>query len=168
MQDVKLPPAEVIHIPTLYGGAYGVDLEDVANHNGLTPEQVINIHSGTDYLVYMLGFTPGFSYLGGMSEKIATPRLESPREEISAGSVGIAGKQTGIYPISSPGGWRLIGRTPVQLFNPDRNPAVLLKAGQYVRFEAIDEKEYKAICEQIEKGAYSVRKSALRRDETNE
>lgn len=168
MDEIKLPPAEIIHIPTLYGGKYGVDLDYVAEYNGLTPQEVIEIHSGTNYLVYMIGFTPGFPYLGGMSEKIATPRLETPREKILSGSVGIAGNQTGIYPIDSPGGWRIIGRTPLKLFDINRDPVVLLKAGQYIRFEPIDEDEYRDICQKIEKNEYTIKKSLLERSDFDE
>ena len=138
----KSQAKEVISIPVCYGGHFGEDLEEVARINNLSPEEVIRLHSGRDYLIYMLGFTPGFPYLGGMSEKIAAPRLEVPKERILAGSVGIAGKQTGIYPLESPGGWRIIGRTPLVLFDPLREPAILLKAGQYIRFVPISEEEY--------------------------
>ena len=134
--------ARIIEIPTIYGGKYGPDIEFVAKHNGLTVEEVIKIHSTRDYLVYMLGFTPGFGYLGGMSERIETPRLEVPRVNIAAGSVGIANNQTGIYPIDSPGGWQLIGWTPLRLYDPLDNPPVLLNVGDYIRFVPISEDEY--------------------------
>ena len=137
---------EVVRIPVCYGGPYGEDLGEVARINGLTPEEVIEIHSSVDYLIYMLGFTPGFPYLGGMSERIEAPRLEIPRERIPAGSVGIAGKQTGIYPLESPGGWRIIGRTPLVLFDPHRQPSILLKAGQFIRFVPINGEEYMEFC----------------------
>ena len=146
----------IVSIPTVYGGDFGPDLEHVAEHNGLTPEEVIRIHTGTDYLLYMLGFTPGFSYLGGMSETIATPRLLKPRVKIPAGSVGIAGSQTGVYPIDSPGGWQLIGRTPLKMYDPLAETPVLLKAGDYVRFVAIDQAEYEAIEQQVAQGTYQV------------
>lgn len=168
MNEIKLLPIEIIHIPTLYGGKYGIDLNYVAEYNGLTPQEVIEIHCGTNYLVYMLGFTPGFPYLGGMSERIATSRLESPREKILSGSVRIAGNQTGIYPIDSPGGWRIIGRTPIKLFDINRNPVVLLKAGQYIRFEPIEEDEYRDICQKIEKNEYTIKKSLLERSDFDE
>jgi len=132
----------IVEIPTAYGGEFGPDIEFVAKHNGLTVEEVIEIHSKPLYRVYMLGFTPGFAYLGGMNERIATPRLEKPRLKVPAGSVGIAGKQTGIYPIESPGGWRLIGRTPLRLFTPEKNPPTLLQPGDYVRFVPISEEEF--------------------------
>jgi inhibitor of KinA len=131
-----------VEIPTVYGGEFGPDLDFVASYHGLTPEAVIRIHSSQDYLVYMLGFTPGFAYLGGNLEKIATPRLKTPRMKVAAGSVGIAETQTGIYPLESPGGWQIIGRTPLKLFNPLEPPHFLLAAGDAVRFVPIDEREY--------------------------
>ncbi len=138
----KIPEHRRIEIPTLYGGEFGSDLDFVADHHGLTPEEIIRIHSSQDYLVYMLGFTPGFPYLGGNLEEIATPRLKMPRIKVPAGSVGIAENQTGIYPIESPGGWQIIGRTPLKLFNPLQPPHFLLAAGDMVRFIPIDEKQY--------------------------
>jgi len=135
----------LVEIPVLYGGEHGPDLEFVAQYNGLTPEEVIEIHSRPVYRVYFLGFLPGFPYLGGMDERIATPRLEKPRLKVPAGSVGIAGKQTGIYPLKSPGGWRLIGRTPLRLFNPEREPPTLLQPGDRVKFAPIDEGEFEGL-----------------------
>lgn len=135
----------VIEIPTVYGGEFGPDLGFVASHNNLSEEEVIAIHSGTDYLVYMLGFIPGFTYLGGMDLRIATPRLSSPRTLIPAGSVGIAGEQTGTYPSDSPGGWQIIGRTPVTMYDMSKEQAALLSAGDYVRYVPIDEAEYNRI-----------------------
>ena len=156
MDDMKLPEAKVIEIPTLYGGEYGPDIKFVAEHNNISLEEVIKIHTSTEYLIYMIGFTPGFPYLGGMSDKIAAPRLQTPRSKIPIGSVGIAGSQTGIYPIESPGGWQLIGRTPVKLYDPYRKEPVLLNAGDYIKFVQIDELEYKNI-EALEKeGKYTV------------
>ena len=135
----------VIEIPTVYGGEFGPDLGFVASHNSLTEDEVVAIHSGTDYLVYMLGFIPGFTYLGGMDPRIATPRLSSPRTLIPAGSVGIAGEQTGTYPSDSPGGWQIIGRTPVTMYDMSKEQAALLSAGDYVRYVPIDEAEYNRI-----------------------
>jgi len=132
----------IVEIPVFYGGEYGPDLERVCSHNNLPAEEVINIHCQNKYLVYMLGFTPGFPYLGGMSDKISTPRIEVPRKKIPEGAVGIAGAQTGIYPLESPGGWNIIGQTPLKLFNPSLSSSTLLKAGDYVKFKAISEEEF--------------------------
>ena len=131
----------VVEIPVVYGGKYGPDLEYVASHNGLSVEEVIRIHSSGEYPVYMLGFSPGFPYLGDMDERIACPRLEEPRIAIPAGSVGIAGSQTGVYPQQTPGGWRIIGRTPLKLYDPDREKPVILEPGDRVVFRRIDEEE---------------------------
>ena len=135
----------VVEVPTVYGGEFGPDLSFVASHNHLSEDEVISIHSGTDYLVYMLGFIPGFTYLGGMDPRIATPRLSSPRTLIPAGSVGIAGEQTGTYPSDSPGGWQIIGRTPVTMYDMSKAQAALLKAGDYVSYVPIDESEFHRI-----------------------
>lgn len=131
-----------VEIPVCYGGAYGPDLTDVAAEAGLSAQAVIDIHSGGSYPVYMMGFTPGFPYLGGMDKRIAAPRLSTPRTLIPAGSVGIAGEQTGIYPLPSPGGWRLIGRTPLKLFDRASQSPFLLAAGDIVRFVPVDEAAY--------------------------
>jgi inhibitor of KinA len=125
-----------VEIPVRYGGDAGPDLADVAHHTGLTPERVVELHSAASYAVYFLGFSPGFPYLGGLSPELATPRLPSPRKRVPAGSVAIGGSQTGIYPADSPGGWRIIGRTPLRLFDPEASPPALLRAGDQVRFVA--------------------------------
>lgn len=138
----KKSKPKVIEIPVCYGGEFGPDLDIVAKHSGLSPEEVIKIHTSGEYLIYMLGFTPGFSYMGGMDERLATPRHTEPRVLIPAGSVGIAGMQTGIYPIDSPGGWQLIGQTPVVLYDSQRPQPILLDAGMYVKFYPIDKKEF--------------------------
>lgn len=149
-QEYPLPDPRTVEIPTLYGGEFGPDLPFVAEHNGLSVEEVIRIHSSTTYLVYMLGFSPGYTYLGGLPEEIATPRLATPRTLVPAGSVALAGRQTGVYPIATPGGWRLIGRTPLALFDPERDPPALLRAGDRVRFVPISEEEYWARLEREE------------------
>lgn len=161
IEETILPPAKVIHVPVVYGGAYGPDLLNVAKHNQLKEKEIIQLHCSNQYLIYMLGFTPGFPYLGGMNEKIATPRLEKPRQTIPAGSVGIAGNQTGIYPIDSPGGWQLIGRTPLKLFDPERSPVVLFQAGDYIQFEPITEEEYTRIEGASRVGEYQVKESLM-------
>jgi inhibitor of KinA len=135
---VDIPEPRIIEIPVVYGGEDGPDLGVVAQHAHLSPEEVIALHSEPEYLVYMLGFTPGFCYLGGMDDRLETPRLKEPRTNIPAGSVGIAGKQTGVYPIDSPGGWQLIGKTPLRLFDLHRSPPVLVQAGDVVRFVPLE------------------------------
>ena len=145
-----------VEIPVLYGGEHGPDLERVAHHNQLSIEEVVSIHSTSRYLVYFLGFTPGYPFMGGMSKKIATPRLESPRISIPPGSVGIAKDQTGIYPVASPGGWNLIGNTPLRLYNPEEPNPFLLNAGDNITFKAIQIEEFNYIKEQVEKGTYKL------------
>ncbi len=157
-EESEFPRPMVIEIPTKYGGEHGQDLGFVARHNGLSLEEVIHLHSERDYLVYMLGFVPGFPYLGGISPRIRTPRLATPRARIPAGSVGIAGSQTGIYPADSPGGWRIIGRTPLELFDPAREPPALLQPGNYVRFTPTSEKEFISIREQIKQTTYRLKR----------
>lgn len=143
--NVRTSKDRIIEIPVLYGGEFGIDLDRVATHNNLCEEAVINLHSKENYLVYMIGFTPGFPYLGGMNNKISTPRLEIPRKSVPRGSVGIAGDQTGIYPLTSPGGWNIIGRTPLKLFDPSKDPPTLFKAGDVIKFVPIDLTAYNNI-----------------------
>lgn len=135
----------IIEIPVIYGGEFGPDLQFIAEYSGLSIEEIIKIHSSQIYLVYMIGFTPGFAYMGEVPDVIAVPRLEKPRLKVPAGSVGIAGKQTGIYPIESPGGWRIIGRTPLKLFNPKSSKPTLLNAGDLVKFKPISRREYEKL-----------------------
>ena len=132
-------PSREVEIPVRYGGANGPDLAFVAEYNQLTPQEVIQLHTSRTYPIYMMGFTPGFPYLGGMDLRIAAPRLETPRTLVPAGSVGIAGEQTGIYSINSPGGWRIIGRTDMKLFNPTSETPFLLAPGDRIRFVAVGE-----------------------------
>ncbi|MDR9794557.1 5-oxoprolinase subunit PxpB [Aeribacillus pallidus] len=129
-------------VPVCYGGEFGPDLEVVAAYHQLTSEEVIRINSEGTYFAYMIGFSPGFPYLGGLSKKLATPRRKHPRLAIPAGSVGIAGNQTGIYSMETPGGWQIIGRTPLRLFNPDQSPPTLIQAGNYVKFQPVSKEEY--------------------------
>lgn len=144
--------AIITEIPVCYGGDYGPDLNFVSQHTGLGRDEVISIHSGRDYLIYMIGFTIGFPYLGGMDSRLETPRLHSPRQMVPRGSVGIAGKQTGIYSLDTPGGWQIIGRSPASLVNLDRIPPAVLSAGDFVRFVPITEEEYLAMEEMGGKG----------------
>ena len=146
----------IVEIPTLYGGEHGPDLEFVAQNAGMSESEVIALHSGTDYLVYTMGFSPGFPYLGGLDTKLHTPRLPSPRTLIPAGSVGIAETQTGVYPVASPGGWRLIGRSPLRLFDPDASPPTVINAGDRVRFVPLgDTAAYDEVDRQVKDGTYS-------------
>ena len=145
VDKLEIPPPATFEIQVAYGDEFGPDLEFVAQHNKLTPEEVIQIHTSGTYLIYMIGFTPGFPFLGGLSQRIFTPRLENPRQLVPAGSVGIANNQTGIYPIDSPGGWQLIGKTPIKLYDPVGSPPILLKAGNYLKFKRISRKEFQEI-----------------------
>jgi inhibitor of KinA len=137
-----LPAPREVEIPVCYGGEFGPDLNNVAEMHGMTAAQVIELHSSPTYVVYFLGFAPGFAYLGGLPTALASARLETPRAKVPQGSVGIGGKQSGVYPFSTPGGWRLIGRTPVAMFRRDANPMSLLQIGDHVRFRTISEKEF--------------------------
>ncbi|MEM3760990.1 MAG: 5-oxoprolinase subunit PxpB, partial [Candidatus Bathyarchaeia archaeon] len=143
-----------IIVPVVYGGEYGPDLGFVARYHGITEEMVVKLHSEREYRVFMIGFVAGFPYLGEVPDEIATQRLETPRLKVPAGSVGIAEKQTGIYPCEAPGGWRIIGRTPLKLFNPLQHPPALLSPGDTVKFKPISESELKTIEEAILKGEW--------------
>ncbi len=132
--DAVSVPSRRIDIPVHYGGTAGCDLDEVARHTGLSAAEVIRLHSSAEYTVYFLGFQPGFAYLGGMDPRLTTPRRREPRVAVAAGSVGIGGQQTGVYPMMSPGGWQLIGRTSLSLFDPARDPPSLLLPGDTVRF----------------------------------
>lgn len=153
-EKMQLPGSRRITIPVKYGEEFGPDLEDVATYNKISPEDVIRIHSSIDYLVYMIGFMPGFPYLGEPPRSITCPRLTTPRVKVPAGSVGIAGTLTGIYPFESPGGWRLIGRTPLRLFNERSDPPCLLQAGDYIRFLNVAKADYERIHVEIQAGSY--------------
>lgn len=145
-----------VWIPVLYGGQSGPDLEELARYHGLTPGEVAQLHSSALYHVYMIGFSPGFPYLGGLPPQIATPRLTTPRAFIPAGSVGIAGSQTGIYSLSTPGGWRIIGHTPLPLFRPqNEGEPFLLRAGDQVKFVPVSDEDYREIAEQIKRNTYT-------------
>jgi inhibitor of KinA len=142
LAEVRMPEPQLLEIPVCYGGEFGPDLEDVAAAHGITAEKVIRLHTSTTYLVYFLGFVPGFAYLGELPEALETPRLATPRRKVPAGSVGIAGNQTGVYPCETPGGWRLLGRTPLTMFRAGRDPASLLSISDQVRFKAISREQF--------------------------
>lgn len=144
-EDTGEDTKRVFYIPVCYEEAYAPDMHTVMEHTGLSRQSIIDLHSGRDYLIYMLGFLPGFAYLGGLDERLHTPRLAVPRTKIEAGSVGIGGSQTGIYPLDSPGGWQLIGKTPVRPYEERRENPILYRAGDYIRFVPIKEKEYQEI-----------------------
>jgi inhibitor of KinA len=138
-------PSRTVEIPVCYDPQFAADLGDVARHAKISAKEVVDLHSAAEYRVSCIGFVPGFPFLAGLAKKLATPRRDVPRKEIPAGSVGIGGAQTGIYPLRSPGGWNLIGRTPVRLFDPKRNPPTLLRAGDHVRFRAITREEFDSL-----------------------
>lgn len=155
--------AVLYKIPVCYEEEFSPDMKNVEAHTGLSREEIIEIHSSTDYLIYMLGFLPGFAYLGEMDKRLATPRLDSPRVEISRGAVGIGGEQTGIYPVASPGGWQLIGRTPVLVYDRERENPILYKSGDYIRFVPISRNEYFEIEKAVQGGTYTVQTEEVRR-----
>lgn len=142
---LRLPNPRRLQIPTCYGGEFGPDLNEVATLHGMTPSQAVELHASVTYVVYFLGFVPGFAYLGELPEALATPRLASPRRSTPPGSVGIAGNQTGVYPFATPGGWRLIGRTPIAMFRPDRRNMSFLSIGDRVRFTPISVARFTAL-----------------------
>lgn len=133
---------ETVFIPVCYGGEYGPDLKEVATYHQMSEEDVIHIHSEASYFIYMLGFTPGFPYLSGLPQQLNTPRKSSPRLKITPGSIGIGGEQTGIYPLETPGGWNIIGRTPIVLFRPNKTPPTYLQSGMHLKFVPIAKKEF--------------------------
>jgi inhibitor of KinA len=144
--EVHCAPSDerVREIPVLYGGEMGVDLDEVAAKAGLSVDEVVALHTGADYVVQAIGFAPGFAYLGGLPERIHTPRRATPRTGVAAGTVGIGGAQTGVYPLMTPGGWNLIGRSPLRFFDATRNEPSLMRAGDRVKFRAIGEEEFLA------------------------
>ena len=138
----SFPESKLTRIPAVYGGSSGPDLEGVAEYLRISPDEVVRLHCSKSYLIYMIGFMPGFPYMGELPEALVTPRLKTPRLLVPSGSVAIAQRQTGIYPMESPGGWQIIGRTPVKLFDPEEDPPSLLRMGDLVRFYPITEKEF--------------------------
>jgi KipI family sensor histidine kinase inhibitor len=145
LREIEVPEPRIVEIPVLYGGECGPDIGFVAEHGGLSVDEVIAIHAGTVYPIYMIGFTPGFCYLGGLDSRIHTPRRKTPRTLLPGGSVGIAEAQTGMYPVDSPGGWQIIGRTPLRLFAPERDNPFLYEPGDLIRFVPVSMPEYERI-----------------------
>ena len=145
LDNVTLPAPRQVEVPVCYGGEFGPDLEDVASVHGMTPGRVVELHTSATYLVFFLGFVPGFAYLGELPEELVTPRLPTPRKKVPAGSVGIAGNQTGVYPFETPGGWRLLGRTPLSIFRTERKDLSLLSIGDRVRFVTVSRERFAAL-----------------------
>lgn len=141
LDDARLPDPRTVEIPVVYGDKYGPDLEWIADYHKMTPQDVIRLHTQPTYQVYMIGFMPGYPYMGEVPDELVTPRRKTPRTHVPRGSVGIAQKQTGIYPVASPGGWQIIGRTPVRLFDPQGKPPSFLEMGDRVKFFVITEQE---------------------------
>jgi KipI family sensor histidine kinase inhibitor len=141
VDEAQLPSPRIVEIPVVYGDEFGPDLEWVASYHKMAPEEVIRLHTQPTYQVYMIGFMPGYPYMGEVVESLVTPRRETPRTHVMQGSVGIAQKQTGIYPVTSPGGWQIIGRTPIRLFDPQKNPPSFLEMGDRVKFYTISAEE---------------------------
>jgi len=142
LQTTPLPEPKLTRIPVVYGGNYGPDLEEVAKYLHASPEEVVQLHCSKPYLIYMIGFMPGYPYMGELPQALVTPRLKTPRLLVPKGSVAIAQRQTGIYSMESPGGWQILGRTPVELFHPEKDPPALLQMGDFVQFYQISEKEF--------------------------
>lgn len=151
LSTIKIPPPDRVEIPVCYGGEYGPDIQFVAEHNSITLDDVVRIHSGAEYQIYMIGFTPGFPFLGGLPKQLHTPRLETPRSFVPERSVGIANNQTGIYPVASPGGWQLIGRTPIKLFDPESSKPFLYKAGDRIKFNPISADDYNRLAKGVKR-----------------
>ncbi|WP_203292797.1 5-oxoprolinase subunit PxpB [Luteirhabdus pelagi] len=152
---------EKIKIPVCYDEAFAPDIQELVEKKNISIDALITLHTQPTYTVYFLGFLPGFPYLGGLDSKLHHPRKSTPRKKVEAGSVGIAGGQTGIYPSNSPGGWNIIGRTPLALFSVEKQPPSLLKAGNLLQFESISAKEYESIIEKVRSGDYKIKKEII-------
>lgn len=157
MDEASEGAMKTYYLPVCYDVSFGQDIERLASEKELSVEEVVELHSSVSYFIYMLGFTPGFPYLGGLDERLHTPRLETPRAKVEAGSVGIADAQTGVYSIDSPGGWNIIGKTPVPLFNAANDEPALLPPGHLLRFEPVGYREYAEIEKSVDRGEYSIR-----------
>jgi len=156
-EAAQLPPSRLVEIPCCYGGELGGDLPGVAERLGLSPAEVVRLHAGAEYIVYFIGFTPGLPYMGGMPERLRIPRLDTPRASTPAGSVGIGGDQSCIYPVESPGGFWVLGRTPLRLYDPERADPILLHPGDRVRFRGIDRAEFDTITQAVSSGSFHPR-----------
>ncbi len=143
LQQTPLQDPKLTRIPVVYGSIYGPDLESVAKYLQTSPEEIIRLHCSKPYLIYMVGFMPGYPYMGELPQALVVPRLKTPRLLVPKGSVAIAQRQTGIYSMESPGGWQILGRTPVELFDPEKDPPALLQMGDFVQFYPVSEKEFK-------------------------
>ena len=141
LDDTRQPEPRIVEIPVVYGDQYGPDLEWIADYHQMSPHEIIRLHTQPLYQVYMIGFMPGYPYMGEVPDEIVTPRRKTPRTHVPAGSVGIAQKQTGIYPVASPGGWQIIGRTPMRLFDPKGQPPCFIEMGDRIKFNVITEQE---------------------------
>jgi len=151
------PPGRRVELPCAYGGEHGPDLEEVGRRLGLAAEEVVRLHAGADHYVYFIGFTPGLPYMTGQPERLTIPRLDRPRTKTPPGSVGIGGTQCSIYSVESPGGFWVLGRTPLRLYDPGAADPILLRAGDHVRFRAIDAAEYAAIADSVAAGTHRPR-----------
>lgn len=152
---IQAKTKRILQIPCCYGSHFGPDLAELERYTGLTRDEIIALHSSVDYKIFMLGFLPGFVYLGGLDKRLEAPRLSTPRIKIPRGSVGIGGSQTGVYPLDSPGGWRLIGSTPVEFYQPEKKEPVLCSAGEYIRFIPINSSDYYDIRQMVINGTYT-------------
>ena len=153
-QETQSQSRKVWLVPCCYGREFGPDLPGMSKALGLSQKEIVQMHESVDYRIYMLGFLPGFVYLGGLPEQIAMPRLNEPRTSIPARSVGIGGSQTGVYPLASPGGWRLIGQTPLEFYDPSREEPVWCHAGEFLRFIAVSPHDYCSLRREVEQGGY--------------
>lgn len=162
-EQTSVEVKKIIEIPVCYDESFGPDLSQLSSHAHLTIQEIIKLHTKRPYYIYMLGFLPGFPYLGGLDERLSIPRLSNPRVHVDSGSVGIAGSQTGLYTMDSPGGWRILGRTPLKLFDPNRSNPIPYKAGEWIQFKSISKETYECIRKKVENGTYEF----VRREENS-
>lgn len=160
----KISKQKILEVPVCYEEEFALDLEDLSIHTQLSVEEIISRHTSHPYYIYMLGFLPGFPYLGGLDSSLAMPRLANPRTTIKAGSVGIAGEQTGVYTMDSPGGWRIIGKTPLNLFDPNRDEPIPYQAGEWIEFTSVSKKEFVSIKRAVDSGTYQWKRKEVVHD----